>query len=165
MTQSLTRADAEALLFREARLLDERRFDEWLAMFTDDCVYWVPTNDGDPNSEPSLIYDDRGRMEERVYRLVETRAYSQRPRSRTQHNISNVEVLDELVDGAVDVRSNLLLVELREGDPAQAGLGNQRLLAARCQYLLVNPPDWRIKRKKLNLIDADLAHHNLSFIL
>jgi 3-phenylpropionate/cinnamic acid dioxygenase small subunit len=160
----MTREEAEALLFKEVRLLDERRFDEWLDMFADDCLYWVPTGEGDPSAEPSLIYDDRERMRERVYRLIETRAYAQRPPSRTQHNISNVEVLPSS-GSEVEVRFNLLLVEMREGDAAQSGLGNQRLLAARCHYVFVNGPDWQIRQKKLVLIDRDLAHHNLSFML
>lgn len=160
----MTRDEAEALLFREARLLDERHFDDWLALFTEDCLYWVPATDVASPLEPSLIYDDRARMEERVFRLVETPAYAQRPPSRTQHNVSNVEVAQS-DDGVVEVRCNLLLVELREGDASQSGLGNQRLLAARCHYTLAEGPDWRIQRKKVVLIDRDLAHHNLSFIL
>jgi 3-phenylpropionate/cinnamic acid dioxygenase small subunit len=162
---SLTRVEAETMLFREARLLDERRFDEWLDMFAGECLYWVPTTQDASPLEPSLIYDDRARMEERVFRLQDTRAYAQRPPSRTQHNISNVEVSEPAEDGAVEVRCNLLLVELREGDAAQSGLGNQRLIAARCQYVFTGGPDWRIRMKKLLLIDRDLPHHNLSFIL
>src|SRR5207249_3330256 len=118
---TLPRAEAESLLFREARLLDERRFGEWLEMFADDCLYWVPTTEADSPLEPSLIYDDHARMEERVFRLQDTRAYAQRPPSRTQHNISNVEVSAPDPNGAVEVRCNLLLVELREGDATQAG--------------------------------------------
>ena len=165
MGLAMTRAEAETLLFREARLLDERRFHEWLELFTEDCHYWVPTAAADPEHEPSLIYDDRARMEERVFRLLETRAYAQRPPSRTQHNVSNVEVADPAADGSVDVHCNLVLAELREGDPSQAGLGNLRFVAARCEYTFVAPPDWRIRSKKVVLIDRDLAHHNLSFIL
>jgi len=160
----MTPAEAEALLYREARLLDERRFHDWLAMFADDCLYWVPITDGDPATEPSIIYDDHRRMEERVFRLLSPRAYAQEPPSRTQHTISNVEIAGE-ADGVADVRCNLLLVELRTGDSAQPGLGNQRLLAARCEYRFVNGPDWRIGLKKVWLLDRDLPHHNLTFIL
>jgi len=163
----MTRAEAEGLLFKEARLLDERRFREWLDMFAEDCMYWVPTLDGvseDPGLERSIIYDDRARLEERVFRLTETRAFAQLPPSRTQHNISNVEVTDSS-PGEAEVRCNLLLVELREGDASQTGLGSQRLLAARCRYILVGGPDWRIRMRKLSLINRDLAHYNLSFIL
>jgi benzoate/toluate 1,2-dioxygenase subunit beta len=158
-------AEAEAFLYGEARLLDEGRFDQWLALFASDCRYWVPIADDEASGEPSLIDDDRARLEERVYRLTSTAAYAQRPASRTQHNISNVEVLGPAENGDVDVRCNLLLVELRPGDSTQAGLGKQRLIAARCQYVFARGPDWRIKLRKLVLIDRDLPHYNLSFIL
>ncbi len=163
MTLSLSQA--EALLYREARLLDEGRFDEWLAMFAEECRYWVPIGDADDPREPSIIDDDRARLEERIYRLTATPAYAQRPASRTQHNITNVEVLDASGDGTVEVRCNLLIVELRAGDAMQAGLGNPRLIAARCQYLFTGGPDWRIRLKRLMLIDRDLPHYNLSFVL
>ena len=137
-------------------------------MFAEECVYWVPTLDGvseDPGLEPSIIYDDRARLEERVFRLTETRAFAQLPPSRTQHNISNVEVAESPSAGEVEVRCNLLLVELREGDAFQTGLGSQRLLAARCHYVFVGGPEWRIRMRKLSLINRDSAHYNLSFIL
>src|SRR4051812_34884709 len=115
----MTRAEAETFLYREARLLDERRFQEWLDLFAAECLYWVPTGESDSPLEPSLIFDDRPRLEERVFRLLDTRAYAQRPPSRTQHNVSNVEVSEPDATGAVEVRCNALIVELREGDASQ----------------------------------------------
>lgn len=162
---TLTRAEAEAFLYREARLLDEQRFDEWLALFAEDCRYWVPIEDTYGDCEPAIIDDDRARLEERIYRLTSTLAYAQRPPSRTQHHISNVEVLGEGADGSAEVRCNMLIVELRTGDASQPGLGRQRLFAARCQYVLTGGPEWRIRLRKLILIDRDLPHYNLSFIL
>jgi benzoate/toluate 1,2-dioxygenase beta subunit len=161
----MTRTEAEALLYREARLLDGGRFDDWLAMFANDCRYWVPITPESHGLEPSLIDDDRDRLEERVYRLTVTPAYAQRPPSRTQHNVSNVEVLDSSDERDAQVLCNLLIVELRGGDSTQAGLGHQRLLAARCHYSFTGGPDWRIQLKKLLLLDRDLPHYNLSFIL
>ena len=161
----MRRSEAETLLYREARLLDEGRFDEWLALFAEDCRYWVPIIDGDAAEEPSLIDDDRRRLEERIYRLTATPAYAQRPPSRTQHNVSNVQVVESSGDGDAQVACNLLIVELRTGDATQAGLGKQRLLAARCEYRFTGGPDWRIRVKKLSLIDRGLPHYNLSFIL
>lgn len=161
----MTRAEAESLLFHEARLLDERRFEDWLAMFADDCLYWLPIVDGDPATEPSLIYDDRARMGERVFRLLQTRAPAQDPPSRTQHNISNVEVFAGEHEGEAEVRCNLTLFELRPGDIAQAGLGNQRVLAARCTYVFTGGPDRRIKLKRVELINRDQPLYNLSFIV
>jgi benzoate/toluate 1,2-dioxygenase beta subunit len=162
---TLTHAEAEALLYREARLLDEGRFADWLATFASECRYWVPIGDQDDPREPSIIDDDRARLEERIFRLTSTPAYAQRPPSRTQHNISNVEMLEPPVDGSAEVRCNLLLVELRGGDAMQPGLGKQRLLAGRCFYRFVAEPAWRIRLKKVTLIDRDLPHYNLSFIL
>jgi len=59
------------LVEKEARLLDQLRFDEWLALYTPECLYWVPTSPqaGDPRREVSISFDDRRRMEDRVYRL------------------------------------------------------------------------------------------------
>ena len=56
-------------IYREARLADEARYAEWLALWTDDGVYWVPatTDPGaDPDKHISHIYDNRGRIETRI---------------------------------------------------------------------------------------------------
>src|SRR5207245_7019140 len=90
---ALTGSDAERFLFAEARLLDERRFDEWESLFSEDGSYWVPI---DPAKEPgqgiSIISDDRKRLHERVFRLTQTPVLDQNPPSRTMRLVSNVEV-------------------------------------------------------------------------
>jgi len=159
----ITRDEAERFLIREARLIDERQFEEWLALFTPDCLYWLPITDGDPNMEPSLIYDDFARMQERVFRITSTQAPSQSPASRTLHMISNVDVLGE-AEGGVRLNANQAIFEFRPGDPSQVGLGVQRVYAASAQYLLVGGPEWRIKLKKLWLLDRDAPHYNLTFV-
>src|SRR5262249_62017749 len=70
------------LLEREARLLDQLRFDEWLAMYAAECIYWVPgTPDaGDPRKEIAISFDDRRRMEDRIYRLPTASAAAQAPK-------------------------------------------------------------------------------------
>ncbi|MGH2349124.1 MAG: aromatic-ring-hydroxylating dioxygenase subunit beta, partial [bacterium] len=76
--------DAQRFLTAEARLLDDRRFGEWEGLFTDDGTYWLPI---DPEREAvgsiSIIYDDRQRLHERVYRLTQTPVLDQNPPSRT----------------------------------------------------------------------------------
>ena len=59
------------LVEKEARLLDQLRFDEWLAMYAPECIYWVPGTPeaGDPRREIAISFDDRRRMEDRIYRL------------------------------------------------------------------------------------------------
>lgn len=161
---SLSPQAAEAFLFREARLLDEGRLDDWLALFTDDCLYWLPIVDDDSGLEPSIIHDNRTRLEERVFRLNETRAYAQDPPSRTQHNISNVEVL-EGTDAHARVLCNLTLFEVRIGDASQPDLGHPQVLAGRCEYLLLIAPDLLIAQKKVMLLTRDLPLSNLSFMI
>jgi 3-phenylpropionate/cinnamic acid dioxygenase small subunit len=163
----LTRDEAERLLFEEARLLDERRLQEWLELFAPDAIYWVPIDDErDPGEEPSIIYDDRTRMEERVFRLLDTPAHSQMPPSRTQHDISNVEIVDGGENGSAHIRCNLTLHEVRIGDPAQVGLADRRVFAGRCEYVLEQHNGaWKIARKVVNLLDRELPHYNLTFII
>ena len=160
MSAGISREEAELLLIEECRLIDERRFDDWLALFTPDCRYWLPITDGDPDVEPSLIYDDYTRMKERVFRLCNTRAPSQDPPARTLHSVSNVRVLD-----GSRVEAALTVFEFRPGDPSQIGLGQQRVFAGKVEFLLEGGPDWRIKLKKLWLLDRDAPHYNLTFIL
>ena len=81
------------LLAREARLLDERKFEDWLGLFAPECLYWVPgTPGGDPRKEVAVCFDDRRSLEGRVYRLRTGYAWSQVPASRTARVVGNVEV-------------------------------------------------------------------------
>ncbi|MGH3343195.1 MAG: aromatic-ring-hydroxylating dioxygenase subunit beta [Carbonactinosporaceae bacterium] len=160
----LDRTAAEGILFREARLLDERRFHEWLQMFTDDALYWVPIeNEGAPG-EPSLIRDNRAGMEERVFRLVETMAHAQIPPSRTQHDVTNVEVAALEPGARAQVLCNQKVHELRLGDPFQIGLGEPRYFAARSEYTFVWRGSWLIHRKICRLMNREFPIYNLTFI-
>jgi 3-phenylpropionate/cinnamic acid dioxygenase small subunit len=161
-----TVADAERFLFAEARLLDERRFDEWEALFTDDAVYWLPIDpDRDPSNAVAIIYDDRKRLHERVYRLTKTPVLDQNPASRTLHFVSNVEVADEQPNGDATVQCRQLITEMRPGGPSQHGLNDPRLFAARCEYHLRRVDGaWKIAMKKVVLLTSDEPQYNLSFI-
>jgi ethylbenzene dioxygenase subunit beta len=116
----ISRADAEAFLYREARLIDERQFDDWLTLFTDDATYWLPIDENaGPQAHLSLIYDDAHRLKERVYRLTRTEFPAQSPPSHTVHFISNVEVVPRRGSDVV-VHSNQIIFELRTGDLRRA---------------------------------------------
>ena len=101
-------------LYREARLADEARYAEWLALWTDDGVYWVPATtdpEADPERQLSHIYDNRARLETRVKLLQTGVRYSQEPASRMRRLVSNIEV--EAADGSELIAgSNFLLAEL-----------------------------------------------------
>ena len=85
----------EQFLFHEAQLLDTQRFEEWLALFTEDATYWVPLeqNQKDPHETSSLIYDDRTLLELRV-KQFRIRARMPGALARTIHQVSNVVVDD-----------------------------------------------------------------------
>src|SRR5690625_1047359 len=79
-----TYQEIEQVLFQEARLIDELKLEEWLEMYSDKCLYWIPTvpGGGEPTREVSIAFDDRRRLEDRVYRIRTGYAYSQLPLSR-----------------------------------------------------------------------------------
>ena len=144
-------AVAEAFLVREARLLDEGRYEEWLALFADDAWYWVPTQPGqrDPKSCVSLMYDDRRLLETRVRRLANRHLLAQQPPSRTSRTVANVTVEegDDPVAG-LTIRSKLLMVEFRRD--------NHRIFAGTSWHRLKrHAEDWRIAWKKVELINSD----------
>jgi 3-phenylpropionate/cinnamic acid dioxygenase small subunit len=149
-----------ALLEREARLLDQLRFDEWLAMYSPECIYWVPgtPEGGDPRREIAISFDDRRRMEDRIYRLRTGYAWSQAPKSRTVRMISNVEVFTAGRAAARMVRSNFLISEFR--------VDGTRYLSGWCGHRLVERDGrWEIAVRQVNLIDCDQNLRNPSIVL
>ncbi len=161
----LTVQDAERFLFAEARLLDERRFDEWESLFTDDGSYWVPIDPTKKSGQSiSIISDDRKSLHERVYRLTQTPVLDQNPPSRTMRFVSNVEV-EPNGTGEARVQCRQLITEMRPGGPAQAGMNLVRLFPAHGEYRLRRAGGgWKIVQKKIVLLDSDQPHYNLSFI-
>src|SRR5262245_10460355 len=148
------------LLEREARLLDELRFDEWLAMYAPECIYWVPgtPGGGDPRREIAISFDDRRRMEDRIYRLRTGYAWSQAPKSRTVRMISNVEVFATGESAARMVRSNFLTSEFR--------VDGTRVLSGWCGHRFIQIADrWQIQVRQVNLIDCDRNLRNPSIVL
>ena len=148
------------LLEREARLLDELRFDEWLALYAPECIYWVPASPerGDPRREVAISFDDRRRMEDRIFRLRTGYAWSQAPKSRTVRMITNVEVFATLRDDARMVRSNFLISEFRPD--------GTRFLSGWCGHRCVRDGDrWLIGVRQVNLIDCDQNLRNPSIVL
>lgn len=148
------------LLEREARLLDQCRFEDWLDLYARECLYWVPTtpHGGDPRREVCICFDDRRRLEDRIFRLRTGYAWSQVPPSRTVHMVSNVELFGTAQGSTYLVRSNVLITEFRSGEI--------RTLSGWCGHHLVRQDEkWKIAVKQVNLIDCDQNLRNLSFVL
>jgi len=147
--QPLDVHSCEQFLLHEARLLDDGKFDEWLALFTPEAWYWVPSepDQADPVETISLIYDDRRLLETRVRRLASPRMYSQEPRSRTSRMIGNVTI--ESADGnACTARSKFVMIEYRREQ--------QRLFGGTALHRLVQTEGRiMIAWKRVNLVNCD----------
>lgn len=137
-------------LFHEARLLDEQRFEEWLALFAPDGFYWIPAHAGqdDPLHHISIVYEDESVLRLRIARLRHPRAYATTPFPRTAHMVSNIMVSASAgTDGELHARSTFMVAEYRDGDRfLRAGLAAHRLRRT--------GDGWRIVLKRVDLIDA-----------
>lgn len=158
ITDSALRDRCRMLLEREARLLDQHHFDDWLALYAAECAYWIPaTPAGDPRREVAVAFDDRRRLEDRVYRLRTGHAWSQIPPSRTARLVSNVEVFS-LDKNRYLVRSNFLLAEFRSGE--------RHLWSGWCGHRLRQSGNgFLIEVRQVNLIDCDQSLRNPSLLL
>ena len=106
--------EVETFLFRQAALLDAKRWQDWIELFADDGIYWMPVapEQTDWLGEPSIFAEDRLLMEVRMGRLTHPNAWSQAPAWGTNHMVGNVIV--EAVDGdTVRVYSRFQAMELR----------------------------------------------------
>ena len=150
---SSTHSELEAFLIHEARLLDERRFREWMELFAEDGTYWVPAvlDQQSPFDQASLFYDDRDLMRTRIERLEHPRIHVQTPPSRTAHLLGNtvVESADD-AKGEYVVASTFIMVEYRDEQ--------QRVFAGRAHHHLRREEGrLRIVRKRVDLINCDSA--------
>ena len=150
-------------LYREARLADEARYAEWLALWTDDAVYWVPaTTDpaADPDKHLSHIYDNRGRLETRIKLLQTGHRYSQEPASPMRRLITNIEVASA-ENGELVAESNFALAELAIQAKRElhwwVGHAKHRLRRAGGEL--------RVCRKTVVLVNAAEPLPNLSFLI
>ncbi|MGH6671660.1 MAG: aromatic-ring-hydroxylating dioxygenase subunit beta [Xanthobacteraceae bacterium] len=147
------RGPFEDFIVDEARLLDERRFRDWMALFADDGTYWVPAvpDQKSPFEQASLFYDDRDLMTMRIDRLEHPRIHVQTPPSRTAHLIGNVTI-EQNDDGRREfvIGSTLIMVEYRDDA--------QHLFAGRQRHRLRRHGDtFRIVQKRVDLINCDGA--------
>jgi 3-phenylpropionate/cinnamic acid dioxygenase small subunit len=149
----------QSFLFKEARLMDESAYQQWLALWAADAEYWVPCNgdDIDPKTHVSIIYDDRERLEQRVERLVSGSVLAVEPKPRMRRVVSNVEIVSD--DGRqVEVESNFILGLARDSQ--------QQLWIGRSRHLLRRTTaDFEIVRKKVMLINNDQEIPLLQFLI
>ena len=155
---TLSVEDVRQFLYREARFLDDKEWDNWLALYARDAEFWVPSWDDDdelvtdPQTEISLIwYGHKGGLEDRVFRIRTGRsAATSMPQTRTSHNISNVEILAQ-GGGRCELRCNWVTFSYRNKTvDTHFGTSFYTLDTTATQPL--------IKRKKV-ILKNDRIHH------
>lgn len=149
------RLELETFLFRQAALLDARRWQEWTELFTDDGIYWMPVEPGQQDwvSEPSIFAEDRLLMEIRMGRLTHPNAWSQAPMWGTNHLVSNVvvEATGDGTDGVIHVYSRFQMMELRRDDVRHFG-GTYR------HQLVRTPGGLRIRLQRVDLMNGQAPY-------
>ncbi|MBC7481107.1 MAG: aromatic-ring-hydroxylating dioxygenase subunit beta [Rhizobacter sp.] len=148
----------EQFLFLEARLLDERRFAEWLSLWSLDGMYWIPREHGQasPYDHISLAWEDAMLREVRVGRLLHARNWSQLPPTRTARLIGNVMIDGETAAGDLVVHSSFQLSEWRNNEV-------QQHLAGACTHKLRRAASgaWQLHMKRIDLVNCDARLPNI----
>ena len=158
---SVSNEQLVAFVYDEARLLDERRYDDWLALFSEDGFYWMPLTPGqtDPLLQVSLMYEDKLLLQVRVERLKGGRTFSQQPASRCHHLLQQptVERRDD-VAGQYTVRTAFHYIETRQDTQTlYAGWSSHELIAVQGRL--------RIKLKRVDLVNSDAAFGNIQLFM
>ncbi|MBC7977728.1 MAG: aromatic-ring-hydroxylating dioxygenase subunit beta [Myxococcales bacterium] len=155
-----TRQRVEDFMVLEARLLDEWRLLEWLALMTDDVRYEVPATDvrGDYANTLGLIADDAARLRQRVDQLLGNVMWCENPRSRTRRLIANLCIQAEHAD-ELDVLANFMIHRF--------GNGRSDTFVGKYDYKLVRTGDQLKIRRRTVLLDHEslMAHAKISIIL
>src|SRR5271168_5360320 len=150
--------EVREFLYREARFLDDKEWESWLALYAPDAEFWMPSRDDDdqlvtdPQSQISLIwYGHKGGLEDRVFRIrTERSSATSMPEARTSHNISNVEILAQS-GGVCELRFNWVTFSYRyKTVDTYFGTSFYTLDTTAAQPL--------IKRKKI-ILKNDYIHH------
>ncbi len=151
-------SEVEQFIYREARLADEHRYEEWEALWTDDGVYWVPygPDDSDPEQRMSVIYDNRSRIATRIKQFQTGKRHAATPLPRVRRIVSNIEV-DESDSAEIGVGANFVAYESRE-----RGI---TIWAGRTQYRLRRAPELRMAAKHVYLINNDRPLDTLAFLI
>jgi len=141
----------EKFLYFQAEVLDERRWEEWLDLFADDGVYWMPASKDQEGGEgqPNIFYEDYHLMNMRIRRVEHPYAHSQAAGHRTSHVVSNVIIQNEDLDkGEVIVSSRFHMVEYR--------LDDQRYFGGKYTHTLI-PMDsgYKIKLQRVDLVNVE----------
>lgn len=141
----------EQFLYRQAELLDGKRWNEFIALFTPDGVYWMPAAPEQTTGEgvPAIFHEDRDLMTVRARRIAHPRAWSQAPHWGTSHLVGNITIENEdRASGALTVRSRFHMLEFRR-DASRAFAGSYR------HELVQAGDDFRIRLQRVDMVNGE----------
>lgn len=146
-----------AFVYRENQLLDEKRYDEWLALFDPEGMYWVPSaaDQEDPIQQISITYEDPVLLEMRIGRLCHPNAHALARPIRTSRMVSNLQV--NVADNLIQADARFVLYEW-QGDELRQFAGSVR-------YLLSCSEPYRIHLKRVDLVNVEQAFESIQIIL
>ncbi len=165
--QLLLQQRVEQFIYSEAALIDSRDFDGWLELFTEDALYWVPSNDPDmdPNLHVSIIYDTLEELKDRIWRLGTGAAYAQEPTSHTLHQYTNLRIEGSPDDDEITVDGTLVIHDYRHNHHLRS-MDTVVQYPARCEYRLRQTEGLlRIVLRKIDLLAANGVLGNMGFII
>lgn len=146
-----TQRAVEQFLYRQAEVLDERRWDDWLPLFTDDGLYWMPVSEDQDHGEgvPNIFYEDAFLMDMRIKRINHPRAHSQRPPNRMSHVVSNVVIdAEDPATGDIVARARFHVSEYRNDE--------MRHFAGKYRHELKKTGDgYRIRLQRVDLVNVE----------
>ncbi len=153
-------AELAAFVVREARLIDEQRFDEWLDLYDENGHYWMPLEYGqaDPRSGNSLMYEDKLLLRIRCERLKGARTFSQKPKSRCCHVLQapTVDRRDEAGNLTSRIPPSLCRDALRR-TAALRGVAKH--------HIMVVDGALKIRLKRVDLVNCDAAFGNIQLFM
>jgi len=144
------RDEVESLLYRQAELLDAKRWQDYMDLFTDDGLYWVPASPEQETGEgvPTIFYEDKDLMTVRMKRILHPRAWSMKTAWGTSHLVGNIRI-DEgrAKSGAIVVRSRFHLMEFRRD-------ASRHFAGSYVHHLVRTKDGLKIKLQRVDLVNG-----------
>jgi 3-phenylpropionate/cinnamic acid dioxygenase small subunit len=161
--------EVEQFLYHEAEILDQRRFHDWLDLFTDDAHYWMPirttrtradeARELTGEDENSYFDDDKPMLRQRVAKLDTGYAWAEEPPSRTRHLVTNVRIRAGAGTNELTLRCNFIVYRSRLAIDEDLWIGEREDQLRRVDGT------WRIAGRKIFLDQTVLKSKNLSNFL
>jgi benzoate/toluate 1,2-dioxygenase subunit beta len=145
--------DVEQFLYRQAELLDSKKWKNWIDLFTADGIYWMPPDASYKTWEgqPAIFAEDKNLMMVRMGRVMHPDAWSQRPLWGTNHIVSNVSIQKVSKSGDVEVRSRFHMLELRRDDV-------RHFAGAYLHKLTPTKKSYAIRLQRVDMTNAQAAY-------